>query len=547
MEQKRWQSYPRPQLKRKSYINLNGTWDLNGEAIQIPFAPQCRLAEYTGKIGEKLVYTRTFDIPETFILPRILLHFGAVDQVAEVYVNDVLVGRHEGGYLHFSFDITHAVRRTQTNTLCVEVVDTLSQKYPYGKQSKKRGGMWYTPISGIWQTVWMENVPDAYIKEIKLTPSMRDITMEVVGETKGFKAVIFEQNGRKAAEQTFADNKGTIVLENPMLWDIDYPHLYDLKIFTEQDEIESYFALRSVEIKKVGGINRICLNNKPIFMHGLLDQGYFEDGIYLPEKEEEFANDILRMKELGFNMLRKHIKVEPEQFYYDCDRLGMLVIQDMVNNSGYNYILDTVLPTIGFKKRNDCRGRYQNPEHKRFFEKHMKETLHDLYNHPCIIGYTIFNEGWGQFESDRMYDIAKSLDATRFYDATSGWFAQSKSDVDSEHIYFRAEELKVKERPLFLSECGGFSYKVDGHVFNTEKSYGYGACANSEELTERIVDMYNIMVVPCIKKGMCGCVYTQVSDVEDEINGMYTYDRQVCKVNKEKMQKLAERIFAEIE
>lgn len=545
MSEKRWQSYPRPQLRRNSYLNLNGTWELDGMKIQIPFAPQSRLSEYAGTVGDKLVYTTTFEIPKEFTLPRIILHFGAVDQVCDVYLNDVLVGKHEGGYLHFSIDITQEVRRKKENRLRVEVVDTLSQKYPYGKQCRKRGGMWYTPISGIWQTVWMENVPTSYIEEIKLTPSLGAIKVEVTAETRGFKAIVSDKNG-KVAEQKFEKNVGTIKIDTPILWTPENPHLYDLKIVTAADEIDSYFALRTVEIKKIDGVNRVCLNDKPIFMHGLLDQGYFEDGIYLPEKEEEFEKDILRMKELGFNMLRKHIKVEPEQFYYDCDRLGMFVMQDMVNNSGYSYIFDTVLPTFGFKKRNDCRGRYQKPEQKRFFEKHMKDTLHDLYNHPCIIGYTIFNEGWGQFESDRMYDIAKEIDNTRIYDSTSGWFAQTKSDVDSEHIYFRAERLKQKDRPLFLSECGGYSYKVEGHLFNNEKSYGYGACNSSEKLTDRIVNMYDIMVVPAIKEGMCGCVYTQVSDVEDEINGMYTYDRQVCKVNKEKMQELAKRIYTEI-
>ncbi len=546
MSKAKWQSYPRPQLKRKSYVNLNGIWDLNGQNIEIPFAPQCALSGFKGDVADKLIYKTTFEIPQDFTQERVILHFGAVDQIAEVYVNDVLIGKHEGGYLHFSFDITNEVKRKDVNQLRVEAIDTLSRKYPYGKQCKKRGGMWYTPISGIWQTVWLENVPASYIEEIKITPSMENVEISIVGEVKGFKAVV-SSKGKKVTEKSFETNTGVIEIPNPVLWDVENPHLYDVKITAGEDEIESYFALRTVEIKKVDGINRVCLNNKPIFMHGLLDQGYFEDGIYLPEKEEEFENDILRMKELGFNMLRKHIKIEPEQFYYDCDRLGMLVLQDMVNNGGYAYIRDTVLPTFGFKKRNDCKGRYQNPEHKRIFEQHMKDTLHDLYNHPCIIGYTIFNEGWGQFESDRMYDIAKRIDSTRFYDSTSGWFAQLKSDVDSEHIYFRAEELHAKERPMFLSECGGFSYKVDGHVFNTEKSYGYGACENSEELTDRIVDMYNVMVVPGIKGGVCGCVYTQVSDVEDEINGMYTYDRQVCKVNKEKMQELAKRIYAEIE
>ncbi|MBR3811382.1 MAG: glycoside hydrolase family 2 [Agathobacter sp.] len=546
MNERKWQSYPRPQLKRDSYENLNGTWELNGQKIQVPFAPSSSLSEYNGIIGENLTYKTIFEIPEGFIKERVLLHFGAVDEVANVYVNDIHVGKHEGGYLHFSFDITHAIKTQGKNELRVEVEDTLSRVYPYGKQSKKRGGMWYTPISGIWQTVWMENVPADYIEDIRLTPSMEDVEICVLGTVKGFHATVFD--GEKVIiEQSFTENKGKLTIPNPKLWDTKHPHLYDLIIKAGEDEIQSYFALRTVEIKKVDGVSRVCLNNKPIFMHGILDQGYYEDGIYLPEDEEEYTKDILRMKELGFNMLRKHIKIEPEKFYYECDKKGMLVIQDMVNNGGYNYILDTVLPTIGFKKRNDCKGRYQDDECKKVFKWHMKDTLRDLYNHPCIIGYTIFNEGWGQFESDRMYELAKSVDATRLYDTTSGWFAQKKSDFDSEHIYFRAKELHAKERPMFLSECGGFTYAVEGHMYNSEKSYGYGACQSKEELTDRIVDMYEKMVLPGIRGGVCGCVYTQVSDVEDEINGMYTYDRQVCKVNTEKMKTLAARLYKEIE
>ena len=524
---------------------LNGTWKLDGKNIEIPFAPQSRLSGFEGTVGDTLVYETTFSIPDDWQNDRVILHFGAVDQVCEVYVNSILVGKHEGGYLHFSFDITDALKNEGENTLRVNVVDTLDRKYPYGKQCKKRGGMWYTPISGIWQTVWMEKVPVSYIEEIKLTPSLSDVEITVVGKVKGFKAIVSDKNG-VVTEEAFEENTGKITIPNPIHWTVENPHLYDVKIVAGEDAVDSYFALRTVTIENINGVNRVCLNGKPIFMHAVLDQGYFEDGIYLPEKEDEFEKDILRMKELGYNTLRKHIKIEPEQFYYDCDRLGMFVLQDMVNNGGYSYVFDTVLPTFGFKKRNDCKGRYQEPDRKVIFEQHMKDTLHDLYNHPCIIGYTIFNEGWGQFESDRMYELAKSIDGTRIYDATSGWFAQKKSDLDSEHIYFRVEELHAKERPMFLSECGGYSYLVEGHAFNPDKTYGYGACKDSEELTDRIVAMYEGMVLPGIKGGVCGCVYTQLSDVEDEINGMYTYDREVCKVNKEKMQDLAKRIFAEI-
>ena len=542
----RWQSYPRPQMRRKGYKILNGTWQLQGQKIEVPFVPQSRLSGYQGDITEEMLYVTEFEIPEDFQQPKILLHFGAVDEEAMIIVNGRPVGGHEGGYLPFSVDITDVVKRGEKNEIKVRIIDRLTRKYPYGKQCKKRGGMWYTPISGIWQTVWLEEVPCCHIEGLKITPSLDRVQIEVNAKTKGFKAIVSGE-GIEPAEYEFAENTGELLIESPINWTVENPYLYNVKIITKTDEVESYFALRTVEVKEVDGIQRICLNNKPVFMHGVLDQGYFEDGIFLPEDEKEYERDILRMKELGFNMLRKHIKIEPEIFYYECDRLGMLVLQDMVNNGGYSYIFDTVLPTIGFKKKNDRRGLKKDLERKKIFENHMVDTLKDLYNHPCIIGYTIFNEGWGQFESDRMYDIAKGIDSTRFYDSTSGWFAQKKSDVDSEHIYFRAEELHAKTRPMFLSECGGFSYKIEGHVFNPDKSYGYGACTSSEELTDRIIDMYKVMVLPGIKGGVCGCVYTQVSDVEDEINGMYTYDRKICKVNKEKMQGLAQQIAEQIE
>ena len=229
MSEARWTNYPRPQLKRESYYNLNGEWELDGSIIQIPFAPQSRLSNYKGTVGDYLVYTKTFTLPEDFTKSRVILHFGAVDQIAEVYINDVLIGKHEGGYLHFSFDITTEVKRHGVNTLRVEVEDTLSKKYPYGKQCKKRGGMWYTPISGIWQTVWLENVPNAYIKEIKITPSMKDVELSVIGDVKGFKAIVFDGE-KKVAEETLEKNTGKITIPDPILWDVENPHLYDLKI-----------------------------------------------------------------------------------------------------------------------------------------------------------------------------------------------------------------------------------------------------------------------------------------------------------------------------
>jgi len=460
------------------------------------------------------------------------------------------------------------------------VTDELSKVYPYGKQSKTPGGMWYTEVSGIWQTVWLENVPERYIGKVCLTPDLEGVSVNIfecpecmtdnskgdetllsgrervsfeVSETAsktGFTMIVELENGETLTE-SFDENAGYVRLAGrcsdngipivPKYWSPESPHLYSAKIKQGEDEVETYFALRTMGQKKMGGMLRLTLNGEPVFLHGLLDQGYFQEGIYLPCCEEEYARDILRMKELGFNMLRKHCKVEPEWFYYYCDVHGMLVLQDMVNSGGYSFMRDTALPTVGLQRRRDNkRAKTEEAVRRRdFFEQHMKDTICHLYNHPCVVGYTIFNEGWGQFEADRMYEIAKSTDEARWYDATSGWFAKKKSDFDSKHVYFRTKRLTGKEKPLFLSECGGFSYQIKEHCYSPDRSYGYGACGSEEELTERILRMYRNMVLPAIARGLCGCVYTQVSDVEEEINGLYTYDRQVCKVKKDAMRGLA--------
>lgn len=547
--------YPRPQLKRNTYYLLNGEWLLNGKKIIVPFPPESELSNYNGEITDELVYELDFLFPNNFNLETILLHFGAVDQIANVWLNDEYLGKHEGGYLPFSFDITKIIQKDKLNHLKVIVTDTLSTDYPYGKQRKKRGGMWYTPISGIWQTVWLENLPTNYIKSIQITPDLYGIDISLNSEIKEFSAVI-ELDNNNTLTHHFNTNTGRIELENAKddngnlitkkLWTPDNPHLYNMKIITDCDEIATYFALRQIEIKEVKKTKRVCLNGKPIFMHGVLDQGYFSDGIYLPKDSNEYKNDILRMKELGFNTLRKHIKIEPEIFYYYCDKLGMLVVQDMVNSGSYSFLKDTALPTIGFKKRKDNKkssSKNKDNFRKEFFKKHMTDTINHLYNHPSIIAYTIFNEGWGQFDSDNLYETAKTLDPSRLYDSTSGWFAQVKNDFDSIHIYFKSKVLKPDKRPLFLSECGGFTYKDLDHCFNPNKTYGYGACKSVTELTDRIISMYEKMVIPAIEKGLCGCIYTQLSDVEDEVNGFYTYDRAICKIDKKRIKELSDRIF----
>ena len=533
------QEYPRPQLRRNSFLSLNGEWELNGQRIMLPFPPESSASDFSGEIGDQLHYERRFMLPSGFYAPgqRVLLHFGAVDQTCEVFVNGLSVVKHEGGYLPFSADVTRCLRAGE-NVLIVEAVDTLSHFYPYGKQRKNRGGMWYTPVSGIWQSVWLEAVPDKYIKNIHITPDMQGIELKVSTEEKQFSVEIPLTDG--VYRQTFdASRPARIDFDDPWLWSPDDPHLYRMMITAGHDRVETYFALRTVSFREIGGVQRLCLNDQPIFLNGLLDQGYFEDGIYLPSSPDSYAQDVKNMQELGFNLLRKHIKIEPERFYYECDKRGMLVMQDMVNAGGYNFLRDTALPTAGIQRLPD-RWPW-GKKRKAFFEQHCLDTLDHLHNHPCIIAYTIFNEGWGQFDADRMYDVLKAKDPTRFFDATSGWFTQKKSDVDSLHIYFRNETLRPGKRPMLLSECGGYTRAIEGHMFNPGRKYGYGKTDSEEALTQMIGEMYEKMVLPAIPKGLIGVIYTQVSDVEDEINGLYTYDRTVCKVNKEGLRALAKR------
>ena len=542
-----WEVYPRPQMRRESYVNLNGAWELTaaGEAeplsIRVPFCPESLLSGVNRHFpeGSTLSYRRKFRLPEGFCKGRVLLHIGAADQIAEVYVNQKPVGRHEGGYTAFTLDITDALE--EENLLEIRCTDDLRDlSMPYGKQTLRRGGMWYTPVSGIWQSVWLESVPTRYIEALRIENRGYGVHISIRPALEGRVAV------EGLGEFPLKEGKAVIAPEKPHLWSPEDPYLYSFRVIAGEDQVESYFAIRTVETKVVEGIPRLCLNGKPYFFHGLLDQGYWPDGIYTPATPECYAQDILEMKKLGFNTLRKHIKVEAEEFYYQCDKLGMIVFQDMVNNGDYNFLRDTALPTVRIQKCRDSH-MHKDPKTRQRFLQTMTQIVAQLSNHPCILYWTIFNEGWGQFDSDNVYQMLRKLDDTRIIDSTSGWFRRKQSDVESLHIYFGPwNQIRPGKKPVILSEFGGYTYPVEGHLFNPDNAYGYKACATQADFQRQMLALYENKVLPAIGKGLCGAICTQVSDVEDEINGFLTYDRKVCKADEKAMTALAARLQAKI-
>ena len=548
-----WDVYPRPQLKRDSFLCLNGYWELaiTGEdgrpvkfdqKIRVPFPPESELSGVERMPGkyEFLHYRRTFTLPDGFNKGRLLLRFGAVDRLATVSVNGTVVGTHNDGYLPFYADITEHVREGE-NEIYLKVKDNLSPLFPYGKQKKKRGGMWYTPVSGIWQTVWLESVPEGYIESIRITQNMTEAKITVIGGV-GKKTLTLKDSGKVYALE---GNSVTVRPEEPRVWSPESPYLYYFTIKTENDEIESYFALREVGICDTGGVKRLTLNGKPYLFNGLLDQGYYPDGIFLPPSPECYEDDILLAKKLGFNTLRKHIKLEPAIFYHLCDKHGIAVFQDMINNSKYSFLRDTALPTVTFKKKPDKRS-HKNAISRKAFEHCMRGVMNTLHNYPSVVYYTIFNEGWGQFSADEMYDKAKAADPTRIIDATSGWFHRKRSDVNSLHIYFRRLKAKADGRPLVISEFGGYSHRVDGHLFGS-KNYGYTSYPSAGEFERAVCALYDTEVRELIREGASAFIYTQISDVEDETNGFVTYDRQVMKVDADKVSTIMRSLADEAE
>ncbi len=557
--------YPRPQLKRDSFLNLNRKWDCGavvpfplgsyncGVSASLSASDDCDFPQ-NGSNFEQYSYHTTFSLPDGFIKDRVLLNFGAVDQIATVFIDGKKVGEHEGGYTPFSFDITEALSSENPHKIQVDVIDTLDHKFPYGKQKKARGGMWYTPISGIWQTVWLESVPRQYIRGLKITPDLEGIKLEIdecsentssitaASDTYNITVLRATDDVQVSAEPdaqfstqvltlTTSEKSLYIKIENPKLWSPEEPNLYDITVKTSHDTVQSYFGLRTVSIGcDRDGYPRLLLNGKPYFFNGVLDQGYWPEGIFLPNSEKGWESDIIAMKKLGFNTLRKHIKVEPARFYEACDRLGMVVFQDFVNNADYSFFHDTILPTVfpslsdkGFFKD---KHYHKSSETRRVFKETVAATIECLYNFPCICYYTIFNEGWGQFCADELYDFVKAHDSTRIIDSTSGWFKQKKTDVHSDHVYFRKIKVKKSDKPIVISEFGGYSFKLEpNHYFNKNQNYGYKTFVSQAELEKAIHELYDTRIKPYVKKGLCAAIYTQLSDVEDETNGFLTYDR----------------------
>ena len=546
-----WETeHPRPQMKRDSFISLTGEWELlltKGNSleplgkIRLPFPPESRLSriERQLKKGEGYIYRKTLILKKPENEGRLLLHFGAVDQIAEVFCNSTLLGTHTGGYLPFSFDITDTIVEGE-NLISVKVTDTLDNELPYGKQRRKRGGMWYTPVSGIWQPVWLEEVPKSYISSLSLFTTQNSVKIETKGGLPDKTLTLTLGDEEKTF--TYTGDAFELTLESPVLWSPENPHLYPFTLSDGEDTLYSYFALRTVSVEKKNGRPYICLNGEPYFFHGLLDQGYYSDGIYLPASPDGYAFDILKMKEAGFNTLRKHAKVEPAIFYHYCDKFGMIVFQDMVNSGDYSFFVDTLLPTLGKKTGITHKATAKRQE---LFEKAAEETVSLLKNHPCVCYYTIFNEGWGQYDADGVYERLSVLDKTRIWDTTSGWFNETKSDVKSDHVYFKRLNLMPDEnRPLVLSEFGGYSLKLPNHSFNLDKVYGYKFFKDTKKWENALLALYENEVIPMISRGLSAAILTQISDVEDETNGLLTYDRCVFKPGIKEMQALSHGLKA---
>lgn len=564
------QEYPRPNMIRDSYINLNGYWDccINhstgcdayDRTILVPFPPESVLSG-VGVIvrpEEYLHYRKVFTLPDGFDRGRVLLHFGAVDQECAVYLNGKKLGEHRGGYLPFHFDLSGALADGENElTLCVR---DQTEKAPYarGKQRLKRNGLcsslFYTPVSGIWKTVWLESVPGDYVTGVRMNPRYDDaqIEMQVNTTCPATAKVTISFEGENVFEGDIAtDRKIRIDLPDFKPWSPEKPNLYDVAIEYKEDVVTSYFGMRIFEQKKdTKGIRRFYLNKKPFIFNGLLDQGYWPDGILTPPSDAAYEYDIRTLKDMGYNTLRKHIKIEEERFYYLCDKIGMVVWQDMPNGGGeYNMLFVTALPNASDRIARGIRdNRYKlfargDAEGRAQFYRELEGMIDLLHNYPCIALWTPFNEGWGQFDAKIAAEKIRALDPDRLINEACGWFDQGGGDLYAIHNYLRRLKVAPKEdRVVALTEYGGYAYPVEDHTA-CEKSFGYRAYRSAEELTKNYRRLWEEEIIPNLRNGLSAAIYTQVSDVEEEVNGVFTYDREIVKLERDVVRTLNQRLY----
>ena len=551
--------YPRPQMRRNSYLNLNGRWEYaitdSDESpprwdgtILVPFSPESALSGVGRSLqpGQTLWYRREVIVPQGFIPAdgRLLLHFGAVDQEAAVYWNGRLLGRHMGGYNAFTLDATDALG--PRNSLVVRVHDdTDASFHSRGKQKTRRGGIWYTPQSGIWQTVWMEAVPRHYIEGLRIVPLFDQSAVEVMVRCSQPLQCEATVDGRTVPFTS--GEPARIPMPDFRAWSPEDPYLYDLSVTLGEDRVESYFGMRKMEVRADrGGVKRLFLNGEPYFQSGLLDQGYWPDGLYTAPSDEALIYDIQTAKAMGFNLLRKHIKVEPMRWYYHCDRLGMMVWQDMPSGGGKYRFSTITLPLVTGIHRRDNHYRAfarASSQGRGEYMDELEEMVGQLFNAPSVVLWVPFNEGWGQFDSTLVMERLHALDPTRPVDPASGWHDQGAGELRSLHVYFKPFRFRRdrRGRALALSEFGGYNLRVDGHCFN-QKDYGYRRLPDAAALWRDFSRLYEREVLPAVPRGLCASVYTQLSDVEDELNGLMTYDRRVVKLDADEVRELNERL-----
>lgn len=559
--------YPRPQLAREDWVNLNGIWEHAFTAtaehpssydgpIVVPFSPEAPLSGVGRQLqpDEWLWYRRAFDAPDLPIGGRLLLHFGALDQSCTVWVNGAEVGSHTGGYLPFTLDVTEQVLADTENLLEVRVRD-LSETgvHARGKQRLDRGTIWYTAQSGIWQTVWLEPVPAAYVERLVLVPHLDAGALQVTVHTRGMgpdATVKVSTAGRIVGEAAAAPGETVLVrLAEIHPWTPGDPHLYDVEVTHGKDRVTSYFGLRSFGVgQDQDGRQRLLLNGEPIVHVGVLDQGYWPDGLLTPPSDAAMVHDIEKMKSLGFTMLRKHLKIEPLRWYAHCDRLGMLVWQDMVNGGGRYRHLVTTLPATrpvrvtdhwhALFHRDDAAGRAE-------FRREVRETVELLRNVVSLAVWTPFNEGWGQFDANAVARELAELDPTRQVNHVSGWVDQGGGDIRSFHRYLRPFRMPRfrwgrRRRVVALTEYGGHSLRVEGHDWS-DREFGYRHVEDQAELAAGFVALHEPLV-DAVRRGLGATVYTQLSDVEDELNGLLTWDREVLKIDPEVVRRVTARL-----